>query len=165
MLTNDLIIDAFERIKEEVHNVAEGLSVDELTFRPAASANSIAWIIWHLTRIQDDHIAGLAQTEQVWKKGWSEVFALPFKEYATGYGQSTEEVAAVKASAKLLLGYHDAVQTVTVKYISGLTNDDYKKIIDKHWDPPVTEAVRLISIISDDLQHAGQAAYIRGLLK
>ncbi len=165
LLSNELIIDAFERIREVVHKTVEGLNDDELTFRPTKSANSIAWLVWHLTRIQDDHIAELIQTNQVWSKGWHEKFALPFEEMATGYGHNADEVAAVRASFTLLIGYYDAVHAVTVEYIRGLLDKDYQKVIDVRWDPPVTLAVRLISIISDDIQHAGQASYIRGLLK
>jgi hypothetical protein len=37
--------------------------------------------------------------------------------------------------------------------------------VDDYWDPPVTLGVRLVSIISDDLQHVGQAAFIRGVIE
>jgi len=164
MLPNELIIDALGRIKEIVHQTVEGLGIDNLTYRPTEAANSIAWLIWHLARIQDDHIADLAHTKQAWTTGWSERFDLPFNETATGYGHSTSEVAAVRASAELLLGYYDAVHVATIKYVHTLTDGDYQKIVDTRWDPPVTLAVRLISVIADDLQHAGQAAYVRGLL-
>lgn len=165
LLANELVIDSFERIKQIVHKAVDGLSDQELAYRPAESANSIGWLVWHLTRIQDDHIADLVQDEQVWTKEWYKRFDLPFNVTATGYGHSAHEVSAVQVSSKLLLDYHDAVHNVTVKYVKKLSSEDYQKIVDKHWDPPVTLAIRLISVISDDLQHAGQAAYIRGLLK
>ena len=38
------------------------------------------------------------------------------------------------------------------------------RVVDRTWDPPVTLGVRLVSILDDDTQHAGQAAYVRGLL-
>lgn len=165
MLSSELLIDAFGRIKEVVHDTVEGLSEGQLAFRPSKDANSIAWLIWHLTRIQDDHIADVAGKEQVWTSaGWANKFKLPFKDDVTGWSHSSSEVAAVQASTKLLLGYHDAVHAATVKYIGTLTEKDYERIVDTRWDPPVTLAVRLISVISDDLQHAGQAAYVRGLL-
>lgn len=165
MSPNELIIDAFGRIKEVVHTTVEGLSIEDLKYRPANLANSIAWLIWHLSRIQDDHITVLSESEQIWDKNWYKEFALPFKENATGYGHSSQDVVAVQTNAKLLLGYYDAVHIHTVSYVQGLTSDDYKEIVDKRWDPPVTLGVRLISVISDNMQHAGQAAYIRGLLK
>jgi len=165
MKTYELLIDAFDRVKSTVHETTEGLTIDQLTFRPNGTGNSIAWLIWHLTRVQDDHVADLADGEQVWMSGgWDKRFNLPFNASVTGYGQDAEEVASVKVEADLLLRYHDAVCDKTTKYLETIQEDDYKKIVDKSWDPPVTLAVRLISIISDDLQHVGQAAYVKGLL-
>lgn len=164
MVSNELIIDAFERVKEVVHQTAEGLGIDELTYRPTHMANSIAWLIWHLTRIQDDHIADLTGEKQVWTTGWFDKFNLPFKETATGYGQTSDKVAAVQVSADLLIDYYDAVHDTTIDYLNTLKDKDYEKIVDERWDPPVTLAVRLISVVADDLQHVGQAAYVRGLL-
>jgi uncharacterized damage-inducible protein DinB len=165
MLTNDILLDAFERVKEVVHNTVQGLSLEQLTYRPTADANSIAWLIWHLSRIQDDHIAAVAGHQQVWTaQEWIVKFNLPFTAVATGWGQTSEDVAKVRADAKLLVAYYDAVHTVTVAYLKSLKTADYKRIVDKNWDPPVTLAVRLVSVIDDDLQHAGQAAYLRGIL-
>jgi uncharacterized damage-inducible protein DinB len=165
MLTNDLLFDAFERVKHVVHSAVRGLDESQLTFQPSDNTNSIAWLVWHLTRIQDDHMAGAAGTKQVWlADGWAEKFNLPFDKSATGWSQTAEEVAALKANAELLLGYYDAVHAETVKFIGELGEGDYKKVVDRNWNPPVTLAVRLISVINDDLQHAGQAAYVRGLL-
>ena len=163
-MTNELVMDAFERIKQIVHDCVEGLTADDLMFRPDKSANSITWLIWHLTRIQDDHIADLAGREQVWAQGWYNRFNVPFNKQATGYGQNPKEVASVQAGPELLLGYYDEVHAATVEYISKITEPDYRKIVDKRWNPPVTLGARLVSIISDDLQHAGQASYVRGLL-
>ena len=164
MVTNDLLIDAFGRIQEVVHRTLKDLHKEDLTFRPDASANSIGWLVWHLTRIQDDHIAGSAQTQQVWHAGWSKRFALPFDDNETGYGHDSATVASVQVSADDLLGYYDAVHAATITYIQSLQDEDFANVVDTRWNPPVTLAVRLISVLSDDLQHAGQAAYIRGLL-
>ena len=165
MGTNEIIIDAFGRIREVVHETVNGLTDKQLTYRPAKDANSIAWLLWHLTRVQDDHMSELADHEQIWTAGdWYDKFGLPFDKVATGYGQSSSEVAQVKTGADLLLEYHDAVYKETVRFIRTLKTDDYGEIVDRNWNPPVTMAVRIISVISDDLQHCGQAAYVRGLL-
>lgn len=167
MTSSQLLTDGFGRIREVVHETAGGLTPRQLAYRPVEGANSIAWLIWHLTRIQDDHVAGAADTAQAWTDdGWADRFALPFDPSDTGYGHSPNEVAAVRVeSADLLTGYHDAVHDRTVEYVSALTDGDLERIVDRAWDPPVTLAVRLISVISDDLQHVGQAAYVRGLLE
>lgn len=165
-MTNfDLLADAFGRIRETVHEATRGLTVEQLSYRPAPNANSIAWLIWHLTRVQDDHINDAAGTAQVWTTdGWVERFDLPFDASATGYGHSSAEVAAVTASASNLLGYHDAVHERTAEYLGTLTGDDLSRVIDESWNPPVTLGVRLVSVIGDDLQHVGQASYVRGIL-
>lgn len=163
--SSDLLVDAFGRIRATVADAVEGLSTEELAFRVDDSANSIAWLVWHLTRIQDDHIADAAGLEQVWTgQGWARRFGLPLAETDTGYGHTSADVASVSASAEQLTGYHDAVHAQTVAYLAGLDGDALARVVDTSWDPPVTLAVRLVSVVSDDLQHAGQAAFVRGVL-
>jgi uncharacterized damage-inducible protein DinB len=163
--TAQLLQDGFDRVREGVGRVLDGLTLDQLTYRAGPDANTIAWLVWHLTRIQDDHVAGVAGTEQVWTAGgWYERFQFPFDAGATGYGQTTAEVAAVRATTDDLLAYHDAVYDETAKFIAGISDDDLDRVVDTRWDPPVTLAVRLVSVINDDLQHTGQAAFVRGLL-
>ncbi len=165
MTAVDVLVDAFGRIRANVHEVVDLRKPGELSYRPDDAANSIAWLVWHLTRIQDDHIAGVAGTEQVWtSKGWFERFGLPLGPADTGYGHGNDQVAAVQVeSGELLAGYHDAVYEETLRYVRGLADADLDRIVDASWDPPVTLSVRLVSVVSDDLQHVGQAAYVLGL--
>jgi len=165
-VSNELLADAFERVRDALYPAVSGLSRDELAYRPDPEANSIAWLVWHLTRIQDDHISGLSGGPQVWTtQGWAERFALPLDPADTGYGHGPDDVASVTAEADLLTGYFEDVHTATQDYLRTLTPSDLVRVVDRRWDPPVTAAVRLVSIIADDLQHVGQAAYVRGLLQ
>ena len=166
MTSAELLVDAFGRVRQVVHRVVGGLTPEQLAFRVDPEANSIAWLVWHLTRIQDDHVADVARTEQVWTaQGWVKRLGLPFDPRDTGYGHRPAEVAAVRVSSgELLVGYHDAVHTQTVRYVERLVDADLDRIVDRSWDPPVTLGVRLVSVIADDLQHAGQAAFVRGIL-
>jgi hypothetical protein len=161
----EVFVNSLGRIRDLTHRVVEGLTPDALAFRPDDSANSIAWLIWHLTRIQDDHIAGVSGIEQIWTaKGWHEQFGLPLTSIDTGYGHTSQQVSALGgATADLLVGYHDAVHAQSVQFVQGLVVADLGRIVDRSWDPPVSLGVRLVSVIVDDLQHAGQAAYVRGL--
>ena len=167
MSSADLLIDTFGRVKGVVHRVADGLTPEQLSFRLDDEANSIAWLIWHLSRIQDDHIADAAGSEQVYTSdGWADRLALPFKASATGYGHSSDEVSSVRVdSGELLTGYHDAVYERTIRFVEPLTDVDLDRIVDEAWDPPVSLGVRLVSVISDGLQHAGQAALVRGIIE
>jgi len=162
----DLLADAFGRIREEVHAAVDGLSADDLTYQPDPDSNSIGWLIWHLLRVADDHLADASGAGQVWTDdGWADRFGLDLDPADTGYGHGPGQVAKVTVtSAELLTGYGDAVIQRALDYVRGLSDPDLDRIVDRHWDPPVTLGVRLISVISDDLQHAGQAAYLRGLL-
>lgn len=165
-MSNSLLTDAFERIGQEVHAAVEGLTDEQLSTRIAPDANSIAWLVWHLTRVQDLHLSEVAGKEEEWTAGgWFDQFGLPFDAKATGYGQGSDDIAAVQGIDEAqLTGYFDAVHQRTVGFVAGLTDADLGRVIDRRWDPPVTLAARLVSVISDDLQHVGQAAFIRGVL-
>ena len=166
MTSAELLIDAFDRIRGVVRQAVKGLSPDELAHRTDPAANSIAWLVWHLTRIEDDHVAGVAGTDQVWTaEGWADRFGLPFSAGDTGYGHSAADVAKVAVDADLLVGYHDATHARTVAYVATLTDTDLPRIVDRNWEPPVTLGVRLVSVVSDALQHGGQAAYVRGVIE
>ncbi|PCN49709.1 hypothetical protein Csp2054_01880 [Curtobacterium sp. 'Ferrero'] len=165
MTPSELLIEAFSRVPETVGRAVDGLSEDQLATRPAAGANTLAWLAWHTARGQDAQVADLAGSEQVWTAdGWVERFGLPFPAEALGYGMSGEEVGRVRASAELLTGYLAAVHERTVAYLSSLAPEDLDAVVDDAWDPPVTAGVRLVSILDDCVQHAGQAGYVRGLL-
>ena len=167
MTLADLLVDAFGRIQEAVVRSVDGLTPEQLAVRLDDAANSIGWLIWHLTRIQDDHVAAAAGMEQVWlTQGWADRFALPLDPADHGYGHSSEQVALLNtASADRLVGYHNSVHQQTIDYVQELRDPDLDRIVDERWDPPVTLGVRLVSVICDDLEHVGQAAFIRGVIE
>src|SRR5690349_6925387 len=145
----ELLTDAFDRIKQSVRGVVADLSDDQLAHRVDGRANSIAWLVWHLTRIQDDHVADVAGHDQVWlADGWQQRFGLPLEPRDHGYGHTSEQVAAVRASAALLSGYHVAVHERTVTYLATLTGAHLDRVVDERWDPPVTLGVRLVSVVT-----------------
>ncbi len=165
MNTADLLTDGFNRVRETALEAMDGLSSDQLADRLDGRSNSVAWLVWHLTRVQDDHVADAAGFDQVWtSQGWAGRFGLPLAEDATGFGQSSEEVGVVRADAEKLGGYLEAVHAQTLGFVGSLRDPDLDRIVDERWDPPVSLGIRLISVISDDLQHAGQAAFVRGIL-
>jgi uncharacterized damage-inducible protein DinB len=163
--SSDLLLDAFGRINESVHAALDGLSDEQLATPIAPGANTVAWLVWHINRLIDDHIADLQGVEQLWTRdGWFERYALPFDPAAIGYGQSTEEAQSVKVSGELLAAYHHAVQGFASEYVAGISDSDLDRVVDIRWDPPVTVAIRLVSVVNDCAQHVGQAAYVRGIL-
>ena len=167
MESRDLLLTAYDDVEEAVRRALDGIDPGLLTERLDADANSIGWLVWHLTRVQDDHVAEVAGVEQAWTAaGWADRFGLPFDAGATGYGFSSADVGATRVTdPQLLVGYHADVHRRTTEFLRTLTAEDLDRIVDRRWDPPVTLGVRLVSVIGDDLQHVGQAALLRGLLE
>lgn len=166
MEINDTLVELFGRIRPVVRAAVDGLSPAELVERPGPHANPVGWLVWHLTRIQDHHLADVMDGEQRWVTGeWAGRFGLDPDPGNDGYGHTDADVAAVRPqSAAVLVGYHEAVAERTAAYLAKLRAADLDRIVDESWDPPVTLGARLVSVAVDDLQHAGQAAYVRGLL-
>ncbi|WP_405218229.1 DinB family protein [Agrococcus sp. Ld7] len=160
-----VLTEAYARVPELAHRAVDGLTAEQLSWAPVEGANPIAWLIWHLARGQDAQIAELAGTEQVYATGdWAASFGLRPDPADTGYGHDSAAVHAVRpASPQALLDYLDAVHEATRAFLGTLTAADLDRVVDDSWDPPVTLGARLVSIVDDDVQHAGQAAYVRGL--
>ncbi|MDQ0924669.1 putative damage-inducible protein DinB [Pseudarthrobacter sp. W1I19] len=164
MKSNHLLLDAFGRIRETVEATLEGLDDGSLTVRPSGTGNSIAWLIWHLARVEDVQVSDVAGLEQVWfTQDFVGRFGLPLRPTDTGYGHSSDQVDAVRAPAEELLEYYDAVHRQTVEFLQTVSDEDLDRVVDTRWDPPVTLGVRLVSTVADCLQHIGQAAYAKGL--
>jgi hypothetical protein len=160
----ELLRDSFTRLIEHVDDLTDGLTDEVSFFRPTATANSIAWLIWHSARVQDLQLCDIAGIEHVWTRdGWDERFNLDLAGNDFGYGHSPDDVGRVRVPADLLAGYYHAVHKVTLEYIASVTAEELGRVVDDNWNPPVTASARLVSIIDDCAQHLGQAAYIRGI--
>ena len=166
LTAHDLLLDGFARIREGVPAVVAGLSVDELLWRPDADANHIAWLVWHLSRQQDDQVAHLAGRKPVWREdGWVDRFGLPYPRETHGWSMSSADVGRFTVADPALVGaYPAAVHTRTVELLDGLDADAYARVVDERWDPPVTVGVRIVSVLEDAAKHLGQAEYVRGLV-
>ena len=161
---NDLLLDGYDRIAQSVPDVLDGLGTDGASWRPDDESNSVGWLVWHLTRVMDDHLAGLTGDEQVLaSEGYDERLGLDLPAGDTGYGHDAEDVAKVRfTDLGVLAAYHRAVQERAAAYLATVT--DFDRVVDDRWDPPVTLGVRLVSVLDDAARHVGQAQYLRGLV-
>lgn len=164
----ELLIDGYGRILEALEEALKGMTQDDLNQQPRSDCNSMGWLAWHLTRVQDYYlIEGLAKKEQLWvKDGWYAKFNLPPNPADTGVGYNSEDLAAFKSpDVETQLAYHRAVLERTKRYITSLSASDLDRELNEPWDQPPTIGRALTSILNDNLQHVGQIAYVRGLLK
>jgi Protein of unknown function (DUF664) len=163
----ELLLDGFGRIRDNVASVLDGLTPEQATYRVEPDANSVSWLIWHLTRVQDDHVADAFGTPQVWSSGgWAKRFGVPGS-MDTGWGHSRDQSSAfakATSDAAQLGDYHEAVYAQTIKLVSEVSDADLDRVVDTRWTPHVTLGVRLVSVLDDDMQHVGAAAYLRGIL-
>ena len=164
MDARDLLTDSFGRIADLYARVADGLDEATMAERPGGG-NSIGWLLWHLARVQDDHLAGITGEGQVWER-WRDRFDLPLDPHDHGFGHTSQQVDSVRiGDVSLLTGYHAEVHQATLAYVGSVDADELDRVVDQRWDPPVTAGVRLISVIGDCLQHLGQAAYVKGVVQ
>ena len=162
---SDIFTDALDRVRETVHGLLDDVPQDKLAQPPAPGANTVAWLVWHLTRVLDTHVADAFDRDVAWTSGgWADRFDLPFPPSAHGYGMSSEDVLAVRPSAEDLRGYFDATYELVADALRGLDAEDLDRVVDADWDPPVTLSVRLVSALNDATQHVGQASYAAGIL-
>ncbi|WP_305782471.1 mycothiol transferase [Symbioplanes lichenis] len=166
MKVSELLIEAYDRLPDLVEGAVEGLSAEKLATAPEPGANTVGWLVWHLTRVQDHHMSELLGQDQIYVTGdWAESFGRKPDANDTGYGHDAGDVTAVRPrDGQALVAYYRAVHDRTIAYLRGVSETDLDRVVDEGWDPPVTLAVRLVSILDDDTQHVGQAAYVRGLL-
>src|SRR5919201_6779034 len=121
MECRDLLLDALGRVEEGLRLTLDGLDAEQLAFRPSPDANSIAWLAWHLTRVQDDHVSDLAGRPQAWvADGWHARFNRAADPDDTGFGEAPDQVGSLRPeSAQLLLDYYTVVHQRSVDYVRG----------------------------------------------
>ena len=114
----------------------------------------------------DLQVSALAGTEPLWTgAGFSARFALPLPDGTEDWRHAPEQAALVRMNdLALLTDYLDAACALAHEYLDGLEAAALDDVVDRSWDPPVTRAARLVSIIDDAAQHSGQAVYARRLL-
>jgi hypothetical protein len=168
MKWQQLIIDGYGRVNGMLETALKGLTIEGLDWMPHPDCNSMGWLAWHLTRVQDDHVSDLMGEEQLWiRDKWCDKFNRPADSKDIGFGHTPEQVAAFKSpDVAVLLDYHKSVLERSKSYFNSLSEKDLDRELNEPWFQPLpTIGVRLISIMSDSLQHVGQIAYVRGLLQ
>ena len=161
---NRFLVQQLEGQYRTIKLAAEELTDEQLSYQPTADANSIAWLMWHLSRWRDMISATCAGVPQVWSRdGWAERFGLP--EATTGLGDTPEQVASFKVERGLLFGYLDAAHAETVTRITQLTPAQFEQSIEYLPGTNRSAWEALAGMSGDSYQHAGQIACLRGMIE
>ena len=162
MIATDILIDGFTRVYDSLHRMLPDLSEAELAQEPHPS---MGWLAWRLSRVIDNNASRLAGKEQLWvAAGWGERFGMTPSSYDFGRSaaHSREQVHTFRASAELLLAYHEAVYARMKTYLSALSPEELARQIDiERYQPPPTVAVRLISVLENAMNNQGQISYLK----
>jgi hypothetical protein len=163
----ELIVDGFDRLPDLAGDALAGVRAADLDWPPGPGRNPLGWTVWHLTRVEDGQIADLMGEPDLWTRdGWHRKFDRPPDHEDSGYGHTARQVAAFRSpSAKVQLDYLRAATERTKQYLARLSPSDLDRVLDEPGPDPATVGVRLLSILADCHQHAGEAAYIRGLIR
>ena len=165
-----LLADGLDRSRERFDRALDGVTLEQANARPvsglAPRVDSLTWLAWHTAREIDLQVSALAGTEPLWTgAGFSARFALPLPDGTEDWRHTPEQAALVRVNdLALLTDYLDAACALAHEYLDGLEAAALDEVVDRSWDPPVTRAARLVSIIDDAAQHSGQAVYARRLL-
>jgi hypothetical protein len=166
MSTTDLYADAIRRSDADLRRALDDLSTEELKNQPGGQgSNPIGWLVWHLTRTRDNISSSIVGGTSVWETGsWGARFGMEGE--LPRFAPADVHLFDPKDFATLV-GYFDAVAEQSLKIVEGLTDADMDRMVESTIPgrpaQPVTS--RLAVILNDNIQHVGQVAYLRGLIR
>ena len=166
MAATDVIKTALERNWGMVDRALEGLDDATLARQPNNESNSIAWLLWHMTRVVDVFINTRLQTKkQLWiQDGWHQKFGMSDDPANQGGGWSLEQVAAWEPPPReALLGYVQAARAAAQEYLASLSDADLEaSVVSPPGSDPRPVSDLLGILVFDNVVHGGQIAYLRG---
>ena len=159
---NMFIVDRLDAAYRWIENLSEGITDEQFYYQPTSDSNSIAWLVWHLSRWRDRVSASVAGETQVWVSGgWAQRFGMD--EERTGLGDTAEQVASFRVPRDQVLGYADAAHRAIVERVLKLTPEQFEQ--EAEYSPGNRRpAWRVLSgVIGDSTEHVGQINYLRGM--
>ena len=171
-----LIEQTLEDYWQRMERALDDLAPAELAWRPDAGSNSIAFIVWHVNRVEDRWIQVFARgVQDVWDRdGWHEKLGISDDSFGIGFGLSAEQLGKFPAITKENLdGYRHAVQNETQAYLKSLKAEDLDFVPGRTLRPESSESLERFrgwsigrmfrQLLAELNQHLGQVSYIRGL--
>ena len=159
------IQSGLEEYLQALQRTLEGLTPAEVRWQPTLHTNHIAWLVWHMARMEDRWVSRVRQHPEVWTAdGWAERFRMDSA--SNGVGQTMEEVRAMpEIPLTDLLAYFDAVRAVTRPYLAQATDTDLSREYPLPRGGTVTGSWVLGHILVEESQHLGQVALLRGMMR
>jgi len=148
----------------------DGLTQEEVAWSLGPECNSIAFILWHIARVEDIFVRRHCQRkEELYEaEGWWEKLGTPARETGygyreSGYGYTVEQLQAWPVpKLETLRGYADSVRNHTLAFLERLSSE---KLDEMPWpDRPLDSIGAALCHMSTEIAlHVGQITYLRGM--
>jgi len=161
----EAIQSGLEEYLQELKRVIEGLTSAEIRWQPTLHTNHIAWLVWHMARVEDVWVSRLRRRPAVWQAdGWADRFHMD--PTSSGAGQTMEDVRAMpEIPLADLMAYFDAVRAVTRDYLDQATDADLSQEY-PHPRLGLRTGIWIVGhLLVEESQHVGQVALLRGMMR
>ena len=166
MGATDIYLEAIKRSDADLRRALEGLTTEDVRKQPAGEgSNPISWLVWHLTRTRDNISSSIVGRKPLWEsEGWGAKFGM--SDGIPSFKPDNVHTFDPK-SIETLTGYFEAVAANSLKIIEGLQESDMSRMVESTIPGRPAQPVvgRLAVILNDNIQHVGQVAYLRGLIR
>ena len=165
MSTIDFIRGSMRQMHATYRDAIADVSADQLHWRANDNGCSIAFVLWHYYRTEDNIIQFVLQHKPtVWLDGgWDQKFGL--HRTGQGTGMSLQDAQALRIESKEdFMTYMEAVAQATEGYLAGLDDAalEQKTIVKPLGEMPVLNAIGNMCL-THGFTHLGEIAHLRGL--
>ena len=151
----------------KLNRALDGLSEDELSWRPALESNTIDWMVWHMARVEDNLINVVLQHQSpIWKRdGWGERTGIPYT--GARAGMTMDEIHSMgRINVPKVMEYYRSVRSQTSHYFRKvMQEDDLFRVIEHTNFRGWTGARILGRLLCEEAAHLGQVEYLRGMMR
>ncbi len=159
---NRFIVDRLDAAYRWIESLSEGITDEQFYYQPTDDSNSIAWLVWHLSRWRDRISASVTGEAQVWiSDGWAQRFGMD--EERTGLGDTPELVASFRVPRDQVLGYAAAAHRAIVERVLKITPEQFDQPVESLYGDLRPAWRVLAGVIGDSTEHVGQINYLRGM--
>ncbi len=166
MEATQFISDCLTQTHIRLMATCEGLTDEQMKWRPAPTANSIGFILWHVARNEDGRISRTAGRkgdfeQDLWVSGgWFERFGQP--ETAPDPGDRLGLRSLAIPVPEVLISYTKAVNARTAQFLESLDDARLNEHMgDREQQETVSDSLRHVIVHKNN--HHGQIDYLRGL--
>ena len=166
MALQEFIRESFEVNWEWLERYLEGLTQEEIEYRPSEHCHSIGFIVWHYGRALDMWTQTLARRQpQLYEQEWAGRLGMKPEPMDVGFGYGAGDLAGWRCPEKALLVEYAAAARDNLLGFLGEHDDDSltaATMVNRQGNE-ITLATMFRMLVWEVNQHGGQAGYLRGM--